>query len=136
MNTGSKYLKITSILQIFLGLGSILLIRMLLAEGNEFTILSNEIEPTELLSIIYIYAFNIFKILTGIIGFCLSNKKTMLTVICGILSIGIQATSLLVGNINIINTILDMITILIPSFYLYGAYLNYKTEKKINYSHE
>lgn len=130
----NKYLTVTSVLEIIAGLASILLIRFLLVKGDTIVILSKEVETTALWGLVLIYGVNIFKILAGIIGLCFAHKKSIITVICGIILVLAHGSNAFVGEISILALTLDIIPLLIPAYYLYGAVQNYKTtpSKKAN----
>lgn len=122
-------LRITSFLEIIMGIISIILIRFLLVQDGSIVILSKELEVTALWGIILIYGVNIFKIIAGMLGLCFVNKKSILTVLCGIILIGAHSSNVFVGEFSVLAIIIDVIPMLIPAYYLYGAIRNYKTQE-------
>ena len=82
---GCKHLRIASILVILLGVISILAVQLLLGASEAETAagLSESALKSALAGIVAIYAMNIFKIIAGLIGLVMSNKKSLLTVILG-----------------------------------------------------
>ena len=105
MRKGCKHLRIASILVIALGVISIIGIRMIL--GSDV-------------------AFNGFKILAGLIGLALSNKKSILTVILGIILFLCQLVPFLQSGNGTATIIVNIVLLVIPYYYLHNAYRNYK----------
>lgn len=83
MRSGTKHLRIASAIQIILGLGGILLTYFLIGQGD----ISNSGISAEhaLLTLILTYCGHAFQILAGLFGLLLSKKKSLFTVILGVL---------------------------------------------------
>ena len=126
MRKGCKHLRIASILVIALGVISIIGIRMIL--GSD--VAAGELTGTQLEGalggLVGLYAFNGFKILAGLIGFALSNKKSILTVILGIILFLCQLVPFLQSGNGTATIIVNIVLLVIPYYYLHNAYRNYK----------
>ena len=83
MRSGTKHLRIASVLQIVLGVSSILLTYFLAGEADETTILVSGEEA--LWALVTAYAGGWFQVLAGLIGLALAKKKSILTVILGVI---------------------------------------------------
>lgn len=117
-------LKIASIIQIVLGILSIVAIRLLLKYGD---VSSAKMEGTEALKVLIItYGGVAFQILAGIIGLILANKKSIITVILGVLLFIPQALNFNHLSGDMVYMIINAILLLIPLYYLYSAHMNYK----------
>ena len=79
MRKGSKHLKIASILVILLGVISILAVQLLLGTSESAGNYSEDVLKGALAGVVGLYALNIFKIIVGVIGLVMSNKKSALT---------------------------------------------------------
>ena len=85
MRKGSKHLKIASIVVILLGVISILAVQLLLGTSESAGNYSEDVLKGALAGVVGLYALNIFKIIVGVIGLIMSNKKSVLTVALGFL---------------------------------------------------
>ncbi len=123
MRNGTKLLRTAGFIQILLGLAVILSTYFLIGStsADSFSV------PAEkaLLLLTATYAGGAFQILAGIAGILLSKKKTLLTVIFGVLLfipqlivfLHAEGLPLIVGNI---------VLLIFPYLYLRGAYKNWK----------
>lgn len=117
-------LKIASIIQILLGVLSILAIQLLLKYGD---VSAANMEGKEALKVLMIaYGGVAFQILAGIIGLILANKKSIITIILGVLLFIPQALNFNYLSGDIVYMIINAILLLIPYYYLYSAFMNYK----------
>lgn len=124
MRSGSKHLRIASVIQILLGVISIISTYFLIGEADiEATGISAE---HALIILIATYCGAAFQVLAGIIGLLLSNKKSILTVLCGILLFIPQLITFLHVQDNIVMIIINIVFLAIPYFYLHNAYKNFK----------
>ena len=126
---GSKILIAAGIIEIIVGVVSILLIRYLLGRGDTVNILSYEVGKDALKGLIILYGVAALRIASGLAGTLLSNKKSVVTIILGILLIVIQGVEILIGDLEVTSIVVDVLFILIPCFYLYGALANYTEEE-------
>ena len=126
MRKGCKHLRIASVLVIALGVISIIGIRMIL--GSD--VAAGELTGTQLEGalggLVGLYAFYGFKILAGLIGLALSNKKSILTVILGIILFLCQLVPFLQSGNGTATIIVNIVLLVIPYYYLHNAYRNYK----------
>ena len=124
MRSGSKHLRIASIIQIVLGVISIMAARFLIGAGN---IEDTGIEAEQALGILVLtYGGYIFQIFAGIFGLLLANKKSLFTVILGVLLYVPQLVTFLHLKGNIALIILNIVLLAIPYYYLHNAYKNFK----------
>ena len=127
---GCKHLRIASILVILLGMISILAIQLLLGASEAETAagLSESALKSALAGIVAIYAMNIFKIIAGLIGLVMSNKKSLLTVILGGLLFIIQLAEFFQTGSSIAEIVINIILLVIPYYYFHNAVRNYKDQ--------
>ena len=127
---GCKHLRIASILVILLGMISILAIQLLLGASEAETAagLSESALKSALAGIVAIYAMNIFKIIAGLIGLIMSNKKSLLTVILGGLLFIIQLAAFFQTGSSIAEIVINIILLVIPYYYFHNAVRNYKDQ--------
>ena len=124
MRSGTKHLRIASVLQIVLGVSSILLTYFLAGEADETTILVSGEEG--LWALVTAYAGGGFQVLAWLIGLALAKKKSILTVILGVILFIPQLLYFmhLDGNIGLI--VFNIILLVIPYYYLHNAWKNFK----------
>ncbi len=127
---GCKHLRIASILVILLGVISILAVQLLLGASEAETAagLSESALKSALAGIVAIYAMNIFKIIAGLIGLVMSNKKSLLTVILGGLLFIIQLAEFFQTGSSIVEIVINIILLVIPYYYFHNAVRNYKDQ--------
>lgn len=127
---GCKHLRIASILVILLGVISILAVQLLLGASEAETAagLSESALKSALAGIVAIYAMNIFKIIAGLIGLVMSNKKSLLTVILGGLLFVIQLAAFFQTGSSIVEIVINIILLVIPYYYFHNAVRNYKDQ--------
>lgn len=124
MKSSSKHLRIASNLQIVLGIASILLTRFLIGHGD--VSVAGLTGEQALKSLMQSYAGASFQIIAGAIGLALSNKKSIITVILGILLFIPQLAAFLNANGSIPYIVGNIILLAIPYYYLHNAYKNFK----------
>lgn len=124
MRNGTKNLRIASIIQLILGVLSILLTRFLLKNGDMSTV--NVEGGQALMTLLATYAGAIFQILAGVIGLLLSNRKSVLTVVFGVLLFVPQLVTFFHVKNSIGLIILNAVLLAVPYFYLHSAYKNLK----------
>ena len=83
MRSGTKLLRIGSLLQILFGAGYFLLARFLLGEGD--VALGGMSGEGALMTVLISYGGCAFQVLAGLVGLALVNRKSLLTVIFGVL---------------------------------------------------
>ena len=119
MRSGTKHLRIASAIQIILGLGGILLTYFLIGQGD----ISNSGISAEHALLTLILAF---QILAGLFGLLLSKKKSLFTVILGVLLFIPQLITFIHVKNDIALIIINAILLAIPYYYLHNAYKNLK----------
>lgn len=121
---GTKGLKISSIILILMGVASILFTYFLVgeAEASDITVSGSE----ALKSLIMAYASAGFQVLAGLIGFALSKKKSIITVIFGIALFIPQLLYFMHLDGNIILIAINILLLVVPYYYLHSAYKNFK----------
>ncbi len=86
------------------------------------------VEPQQALGILVLtYAGYAFQVVAGITGLILSKKKSILTVIFGIILFIPQLVTFLHVQENIALIIVNALLLAIPYYYLHSAYKNYKS---------
>ena len=83
MRSGTKLLRIASLLQILFGVGYFLLARFLLGEGE--VVLGDMSGEDALMTVLISYGGCAFQVLAGLVGLALANRRSLLTVLLGIL---------------------------------------------------
>lgn len=124
MRSGTKHLRIASIIQVIVGIAGIISTYFLIGAGDVAVI---GIEPNKALGVLALtYAGYIFQIFAGIVGLVLANKKSIFTIILGVLLFVPCLVFFLHLDGTIWMIIMNIITLAIPYYYLHNAYKNYK----------
>lgn len=126
MKQGCKQLRIASIIIILLGAASIVAIRALLGADVDTGDLTGTSFEGALGGLIGLYALNGFKILAGVIGLILANKKSKLSVALGFLLFLAQLIDFTHVSGSIATIVLNIILLIIPYLYFRSALKNYK----------
>ena len=124
MRSGTKNLRIASIIEIILGAASILLTHYLVGAGD--AAVAGISAPTALGFLMLAYGMAAFQVFAGLIGLMMADKKSAVTVVLGILLFLPQLAHFfnIKGNIGVI--LLNVIALAIPYYYLHSAYKNFK----------
>ncbi len=124
MRSGTKMLRIASLLQIVFGVGYFFLARFLLGEGE--VVLGDLSGEDALMTVLISYGGCAFQVIAGLLGLALANRKSLLTVILGIaLFIPVLANFLQTQG-NVVTIIVTAVTLIFPYLYLHAAWKNYK----------
>lgn len=124
MRSGSYHLRIASMIQIAFGICGLLLTYFLIGAGD---VTITGLDPETAFKILILtYAGYAFQILAGIVGLIQSNKKSLLTLIFGILLFVPYLIMFIHTKENIIYIIINAITLAFPYYYLHNAYKNFK----------
>ena len=75
------------------------------------------------------YAVNAFKVLTGLLGIALANKKSFLTVVCGFICFIMQLSAFFQSGNGGLEIAVNVVLLVIPYYYLHNAWLNFKDKK-------
>ena len=130
MRDGTKHLRIASIIQMILGVVSIALTYFLVGKLTSEDLVIAGISGKEAIGILFAtYAGAAFQIIAGIFGLLLSKKKSIVTVIFGILLFIPQLLTFIHLDGNVLLIIVNIVLLLIPYYYLHNAYKNFKDEK-------
>ena len=124
MRSGTKHLRIASVIQILLGAGSLIAAYVLM--GTEASAEINIDPKKALLILIATYGGYLFQILAGIFGLLLANKKSVFTVILGIALFLPQLFNFFHVQNEIPLILLNVVFLAIPYYYLHNAYKNLK----------
>lgn len=124
MRSGTKHLRIASVIQIIAGIIGLVSTYFLIGAGD---VTLTGIEPNRALGILVLtYAGYAFQIFAGIFGLILANKKSIFTIILGVLLFVPCLVFFLHLDGSIWLIIANIITLAIPYYYLHNAYKNYK----------
>lgn len=124
MRSGTKYLKISSIILIILGAVSLIGTWLLIGKGDVSA--AGMSAEKALLILVLTYCGQIFQIIAGIIGLAKADKKSLLTVVLGVLLFIPQLIMFLHAKDSYAMITVNVILLAIPYYYLSGAYKNYK----------
>lgn len=126
--SGKKVLLVTGTLEIILGLLSILGIVILLMSKNNVPALSQDEATKALGGLLILYGVYGVNILGGLLGVIFADKPkhSALLMVCGFILILMQISTWSYVSLKLIDVIMNVIIILIPCYYFYGAVLNYK----------
>lgn len=122
--SGTKGLRVTSIILILMGLASILLTYFLAHEVDASDITVSSLEALK--SLILAYASAGFQVLVGLIGLILSKKRSIITVILGIILFIPQLLYFMRLDGNFVLICVNILLLVIPYYYLHSAYKNFK----------
>ena len=132
---GGTYLKIFGFLEVLIGGAAFAMILWMLSQDpKSFNIFGIEIVKDALWTLVIMYAIAGFQILAGILAivFSKSLKHANLLKFFGFVLIVIQVASLGTGNLDMTAIIANTATLIVPTFYLYGAILNSNQKKAQN----
>lgn len=124
MRNGTKGLRIASVIQILLGVASIFITYYLIGEATASDI--NMEGEQALFILLTTYGAAFFQILAGLLGLLLAKKKSLLTLILGVLLFLPQLIHFIKIQDNITLIIINAILLVIPYYYLHSAYKNFK----------
>ena len=124
MKSGTKNLRIASVLEIIMGAASLFLTHYLVGHGD--VTVAGISAPTALGLLVAAYGLAGFQILSGIFGLMMANKKSLLTVVLGVVLFIPQLAHFfnVKGSIGMI--IANIVILVIPYLYLNSAYKNFK----------
>ncbi len=124
IKSGTKHLRIAGVIQIILGIVGILFIRFLLQNGDASAV--GVTGQTAIGLLVLSYAAYAFQIFAGIMGILKANKKSLFTVILGVLLFVPQLITFLHVNGDILLILVNAVLLAIPYYYLHNAYKNFK----------
>lgn len=104
---------------------SILAIWMILGSGVTVDTTGMDLEGA-LFGIVGLYVFNAFKVIAGLLGIALSNKKSVLTVVLGVLLFVVQLASFFQTGSGLVEIVINIVLLAIPYYYLHNAVRNFK----------
>ena len=78
--------------------------------------------PTALFGLTALYVLNGFKILAGLLGLLLAGKKSLLTVIMGVILFVAQLWNFFQAGNGAIEIVINIVLLVIPYYYLHNAY--------------
>ena len=113
MRSGTKLLRIGSLLQILFGAGYFLLARFLLGEGDvDLGGMSGE---EALMTVLISYGGCAFQVLAGLVGLALANRRSLLTVIFGVLLYIPVLARFLQADGDIVTIVITAVTLVSPT---------------------
>jgi len=124
MRSGTKHLRIASVIQIIMGIISLIAVYFMIGAGD--VTVSGAAPEKVLLVLVFTYCGYVFQVLAGIIGLLLANKKSLLTVILGVLLFIPSLISFIHVQQDIKLIIVNAVLLAIPYYYLHNAFKNYK----------
>ena len=124
MRSGTKGLRIASLLQIIFGVGYFFLARCLLGEGE--VVLGDMSGEDALMTVLISYGGCAFQVIAGLIGLALANRKSLLTVILGILLFLPVLVNFIKTEGDVLTIVITAVTLVFPYLYLHNAYKNYR----------
>ena len=122
----AKHLRIAGLLEILLGAVSILAVRGLLSLGGAADATAAQ-ATAALGGLTLLYVGYGFQNLAGLLGICLAGRRSLLTVILGVLLFVVQ----LVGFLNtsgMVEIVINIVLLVIPYYYLHNAYKIYRAK--------
>lgn len=126
---GSKHLRIAATLELLLGAALIAGTFLGIGVDTEFGGLVG-LDPSKVLfGVSGMYAVNAFKVLTGLLGIALANKKSFLTVACGFICFIMQLSAFFQSGNGGLEIAVNVVLLVIPYYYLHNAWLNFKDKK-------
>ena len=124
MRSGTKHLRIASVIQILLVAGSAVATYFLIGAGD---VTVAGLDPEQALGIrVLTYGGQAFQVLAGLLGLLLSKKKSLLTVILGVLLFVPQLIAFLHVKNDIALILVNAVLLAVPYYYLHNAYKNFK----------
>jgi len=126
---GSKHLRIAATLELLMGAALIAGTFLGIGADTEFGGLVG-LDPSKVLfGVSGMYAVNAFKVLTGLLGIALANKKSFLTVACGFICFIMQLSAFFQSGNGGLEIAVNVVLLVIPYYYLHNAWLNFKDKK-------
>ena len=126
---GSKHLRIAATLELMMGAALIAGTFLGIGADTEFGGLVG-LDPSKVLfGVSGMYAVNAFKVLTGLLGIALANKKSFLTVACGFICFIMQLSAFFQSGNGGLEIAVNVVLLVIPYYYLHNAWLNFKDKK-------
>ena len=124
MRSGTRLLRIGSLLQIIFGVAYFFLARFLLGEGE--VVLGDLSGEDALMTVLLSYGGCAFQVLAGLIGLALSNRKSFLTVLLGVLLYIPVLLNFIRTEGDILAIVITAVTLIFPYLYLHGAWKNFR----------
>ena len=125
MRSGTKHLRIASVIQILLGAGSLIATYFMMGTDAAAEI---GVEPEKALMILVLtYGGYVFQILAGLFGLLLAKRKSVFTVILGVALFIPQLINFLHVKNDIVLIVINAVLLAIPYYYLHSAYKNLKS---------
>ncbi len=122
MKKESKYLRIAGFLEILLGVVYILSLRGLFGADSSFIGVTEGQAVDILFGAAGLYGAYIFQIVAGLFGVLLANKKSLITVLFGVVLFLAQLVPFLHLNGSLVQIVIHVLFLIVPYFYLHNAY--------------
>lgn len=125
---GTKLLRIGGSFEIIVGVLFILALRGLMGAETAFIGVTEADAADILWGAAGLYGIYIFQIVAGLIGLLFANKKSLLTVIFGLILFFTQLIPFLHLQGAVLQYVIHIVLLIIPYLYLHGAYKNFRTK--------
>lgn len=122
MNNTAKNLRIASVIQLVLGIFTLLLTQVLMKNGT----VTNMSAGDAMMNLMAVYAGAGLQIVAGLVGLLRAGKKSLFAFILGILLYLPQLWGLFSAKGELKTIIWHIIMLAIAYFYMHNAYQNYK----------
>lgn len=124
MRSGTEHLRIASVIEIFLGIGSILFTYLLIGAGDG---IAPGLVPEQVSRLVALtYGAYAFQAVAGVLGLCLSDRRSAFTVLLGVLLFGSQLILFLRMPYSIPLILINAALLAVAYLYLHGAYQNFR----------
>ena len=122
MNNTSKNLKIASVIQLVLGIFTLLLTQVLMKNATSIDMSAGD----AMMNLMAVYAGAGLQIIAGLVGLLRAGKKSLFAFILGILLYLPQLWGLFAADGKITTIAWHIVMLVIAYFYMHNAYQNYK----------
>lgn len=126
MLKGSKLLRISAVLELIIGIASLLIVWFMVGSADFRALIKEDLASNVLLSITMVYGVHILEIIAGLIGIVKANKKSVLTLILGLIVMVINLVEYFTHNLDTMQIIIQSVSLIVPYLYLHGAFMNWK----------
>ena len=126
MLKGSKLLKIAGILELIIGVGTLIITWFIVGSADMSSVVNDDIAANVLLLIVVVYGIHIFEALAGLIGIIKANKKSVLTFVLGVILFFGNLVEFFTHDQDTIQIVIHAVTLIVPYLYLHGAFMNWK----------
>lgn len=128
MLKGTKFLRVGAVLEMIIGVVSLLAVWGILGATTESFVPNETVGANILLSAVAVYGIHIFEVVAGLFGLIRANHKSVLAVLFGaILFFGNLAEFFIYGT-GMPAIVIHALTLVVPYLYLHGAFMNIRSK--------